>query len=104
MEELKVSIVVPVYNTNIEYFRQCIKSLVSQTYENIEILIVDDGSKDENVSLYEQYIMPYKNIKFIHQKNCGVSAARNRGIEKSTGEYIAFVDSDDWVENENVKI
>ena len=62
MEELKVSIVVPVYNTNIEYFRQCIKSLVSQTYENIEILIVDDGSKDENVSLYEQYIMPYKNI------------------------------------------
>lgn len=104
MEELKVSIVVPVYNTNIEYFRQCIKSLVSQTYENIEILIVDDGSKDENVSLYEQYIMPYKNIKFIHQKNCGVSAARNRGIEKSTGEYIAFVDSDDWVAPDFVKI
>ena len=104
MEELKVSIVVPVYNTNIEYFRQCIKSLVLQTYENIEIVIVDDGSKDENVSLYEQYIAHYKNIEFIQQKNCGVSAARNRGIEKSTGEYIAFVDSDDWVDHDFVKI
>lgn len=104
MEELKVSIIVPVYNTNIEYFRQCIKSLVTQTYENIEIVIVDDGSKEENVILYKQYIMPYKNIEFIHQKNCGVSAARNRGIEKSTGEYIAFVDSDDWVDPNFVKI
>lgn len=68
MEKLKVSIIVPVYNTNIEYFRQCIKSLVTQTYENIEIVIVDDGSKEENVILYKQYIMPYKNIEFIHQK------------------------------------
>ena len=85
MEELKVSIVVPVYNTNIEYFRQCIESLVLQTYENIEIVIVDDGSKNENVSLYEQYIMPYKNIKFIHQNNCGVQEIEElKKVQEST--------------------
>ncbi len=98
MEKLKVSIIVPVYNTKIEYFRQCMESLVSQTYGSIEIVIVDDGSKDDNAALYEQYIMPYKNVKFVRQKNRGVSAARNKGIESSTGECIAFVDSDDWVE------
>lgn len=97
MNELKVSIIVPVYNTNIEYFQQCMKSLVLQTYDNIEVIVIDDGSKDENVILYEQFITSYKNIKLIHQKNNGVSAARNRGIAESTGEYIAFVDSDDWI-------
>lgn len=100
----KVSIIVPVYNTEIEYFQKCMESLTTQTYKNIEIIIVDDGSKKENVVLYKQSIVSYENVIFLQQNNGGVSSARNKGIEKSTGEFIAFVDSDDWVDEKFIEI
>lgn len=100
----KVSIIVPVYNTEIEYFQKCMKSLTAQTYKNIEIIIVDDGSKKENVIQYKQSIALYENVIFLQQTNGGVSSARNTGIEKCNGEYIAFVDSDDWVDEKFIEI
>ena len=92
-----VSIVVPVYNTS-KYLQDCINSLLSQTYENIEILIVNDGSTDnslEKINFYKQN----KKIKIFSKKNGGLSSARNFGISKSSGKYICFVDSDDYVSN-----
>ena len=95
MEHL-VSIIVPVYNTG-EYLAPCIESLTSQTYSNLEIILVDDGSTDGSGAVCDEFARRDDRVKVIHQKNAGVSAARNAGLEIARGEYIAFVDSDDWV-------
>jgi glycosyltransferase involved in cell wall biosynthesis len=91
-----ISVIVPVYNVEF-YLKKCIKSLVNQTYKNIEIILVDDGSFDASPSICDKFAESDKRIKVIHQTNSGVSTARNVGIDKATGEYVAFVDSDDWV-------
>lgn len=93
----KVSIVVPVYNAE-KYLSKCIESLMHQTLKNIEIILVNDGSKDESLVICKRYAKEDSRIKVIDQKNQGVSIARNNGIEASTGEYIGFADPDDWVE------
>lgn len=93
----KVSIVVPVYNTE-KYLKQCIESLTSQTLEEIEIIIVDDGSKEECAFLCDELAKTDDRIKVIHKQNGGLGLARNTGIEVATGEYIGFVDSDDYVD------
>lgn len=93
----KVSIIVPVYNVE-QYLPKCIESLVSQTLQEIEIILVDDGSTDKSVEICDIYALQDSRIKVIHKQNGGLSDARNIGIEVAKGDYIAFLDSDDWVE------
>lgn len=96
MEE-KISIIVPIYNVE-KYLQACIESLIHQTYQNIEILLIDDGSTDKSGKICDYYSKQDDRIKTIHQINKGVAAARNCGVRAATGEYIGFVDPDDWVE------
>ena len=93
----KFSIVVPVYKVE-AYLERCLGSLISQTLTDIEIILVDDGSPDNCPRICDQYAKKDSRIKVIHQKNAGVSAARNKGLEYATGEWILFCDSDDWME------
>ena len=95
----KVSIVVPVYKSE-AYIDHCIQSLITQTYRQIEVVLVNDGSPDNCGEICDRYSHEYPNIvKVIHQENQGVSSARNAGLAIATGEWIMFVDSDDWVES-----
>lgn len=96
MNEPLVSITVPIYKTE-KYLENCINSLINQTYSNIEIILVDDGSPDECPRICDLYAEKDSRIKVIHAENGGASAARNRGIKASKGEYIVFCDSDDYV-------
>ena len=94
----KVSVIVPVYNVE-KYVEKCLKSLVNQTMQEIEIIVVDDGSKDGSKSIVDNYIKKYPDkIKYLYKENGGLSSARNFGIPYANGEYIAFLDSDDYVE------
>lgn len=97
MERLdRISIIVPVYNVE-KYLDACIKSILQQTYKNIELILVDDGSTDNSPQICDSYVLKDSRIKVIHQDNQGISAARNIGIENATGEYIVFIDSDDYI-------
>ena len=93
---MKVSIIVPVYNVE-QYLRECLKSLINQTEKDIEIILVDDGSTDKSGDICDEYAKRDRRISVIHQKNQGQSAARNKGLEISCGEYVMFVDSDDYI-------
>lgn len=93
----KVSIIIPVYNVE-EYLKQCLDSVVNQTLKEIEIICVNDGSIDGSLQILEEYAQKDKRIKIITEKNGGLGAARNTGMEYATGEYIGFVDSDDWID------
>lgn len=93
-----ISIVVPVYNNEL-YLSQCIESILNQTYRDIEVILVDDGSTDSSGKICDQYAQIDYRIKVIHQKNQGSQVARSIGIENANGEYIGFVDSDDWIDN-----
>ncbi len=92
-----ISIVIPVYNTSI-YLEKCINTVINQTYSNLEIIIVDDGSTDNSAKICEEFSCKDNRIKVIHQKNSGLSAARNTGIKNATGDYILFIDSDDYID------
>lgn len=92
---LKVSFVIPVYNVK-PYLERCVMSLLRQTYKNLEIILVDDGSTDGSESLCDELATRDGRIRVIHQENKGISGARNTGIDHATGEYIIFVDSDDY--------
>lgn len=91
-----ISIIVPTYNVE-KYIRTCIESILAQTYRNIEVIIVNDGSTDQSLAVISDLICSHHNIKVINQKNQGVSVARNTGIDAATGKYIAFVDADDKI-------
>lgn len=91
-----ISIIVPVYNVS-PYLPECMNSIQAQKLDNMEIILVDDGSTDDSGALCDQYAETYKNVKVVHQKNAGLSAARNTGIEIAKGEFITFVDSDDML-------
>lgn len=97
-----VSVIVPVYNTG-KYLRKCVDSLLEQTYSDVEIILVDDGSTDESPAICDDYAAKHKNVAVIHQANSGVSRARNRGLEAMHGEYVCFVDSDDYVEKNYIE-
>ncbi len=101
----KVSIIVPIYNVE-PYLKRCVDSLVRQEYKNIEILLIDDCSTDNSAVIAKKYAKDYpQKCRFIQrEKNGGLSAARNTGIEASTGEWIAFVDSDDWVAEDYISV
>ena len=92
----KVSIIVPVYNVE-QYLEKCLNSLVNQTIKDFEIIIVNDGTKDSSQKIIDKYAKNYSFIKSYIKENGGLSSARNYGIKKATGEYLAFVDSDDYV-------
>jgi len=94
MKNPKISIVVPVYNTA-EYLCECLDCFMAQTYDNFEVLLVDDGSTDNSGIICDNYVAKDNRFRVIHKKNMGVSAARNSGIDVALGEYIGFVDSDD---------
>ncbi len=96
MEE-KISIIIPIYNAE-KYIKRCIESVINQTYKNIEIIIINDGSTDDSINLINRYKNNDSRIIVINQKNSGVSIARNNGIKKSSGKYVMFVDIDDWLE------
>lgn len=91
-----ISVIVPVYNVA-KYLDACIMSIQKQTYTHLEIILIDDGSKDESGSICDRYALEDKRIRVIHQKNAGLSATRNKGISICQGEYISFIDSDDFI-------
>lgn len=93
------SIIVPVYNVE-SYLDRCVKSLIAQTYSDIEIILVDDGSQDKCPEICDRYAAQDLRIKTVHKKNRGLSSARNYGIKVASGEYLIFVDSDDYIEND----
>ena len=91
-----VSIIIPVYNTA-KYLPNCLDSIINQSYCNLEIIIIDDGSTDDSYKIAKKYASKDPRIKLVHQKNSGQSSARNKGLSLSKGNFIAFVDSDDKV-------
>lgn len=102
MKEEKISIVIPVYNAT-NYLEKCLDSVVNQTYANIEIILVDDGSTDDSGKICDTYAKKDLRIMVVHQDNSGVSSARNKGILKASGKYIAFIDADDMVHSNYIK-
>ncbi len=95
---IKLSVIIPAYNVE-DYIEVCLDSILAQTFDNFEVIIIDDGSTDSTPHICDQYVGKDKRITVIHQPNRGVSAARNLGIEKAVGEYIIFFDADDFAEN-----
>ena len=97
-----ISIIVPVYKVE-KYLDKCVESIVNQTYKNLEIILVDDGSPDNCPKMCDDWAKKDKRIIVIHKENGGLSDARNAGMKIASGEYIAFVDSDDWIDNEYIQ-
>lgn len=102
MKNELISVVVPVYNIE-KYLDKCIKSIVEQTYANLEVILVDDGSTDNSGMICDKYAESDARVFVLHQKNGGRSAARNAGMDKASGEYLMFVDGDDWIDNNCVE-
>ncbi len=103
MVEPKISVIVPVYNTD-RYTGFCIESIINQSYRNLEIILVDDGSSDRCPELCDLYASKDSRINVIHKQNGGLVSARKKGMEASSGEYITYVDGDDWIEKNHFKI
>lgn len=99
----KISIIVPVYNVE-KYLRKCIDSILNQTFKDFELILIDDGSTDESGKICDEYNLKDNRIKVIHKENGGLSSARNAGLDIAQGEYIGFVDSDDWIESDQICI
>ena len=98
-ENIRISVIVPVYNVE-KYLHQCVSSVLEQTYKNIELILVDDGSTDKSPDICDEYARCDKRVKVIHKTNGGLSSARNAGIKIATGKYLMFLDSDDfWNDN-----
>lgn len=97
-----ISVIIPVYNVE-KYLRQCVDSVLAQTYQNIEIILVDDGSTDSSGDICDEYKNIDNRIIVIHQKNAGLSEARNAGLDVANGLYISFIDSDDWISKDNLE-
>lgn len=96
MDEKLVSVIIPAYNIE-DYIGRCLDSVLSQTYKNLEIIVIDDGSSDRTGEILDDYEKKNHRMKVIHKENGGVSSARNIGIDRANGDYIGFVDGDDWV-------
>lgn len=94
MNDSKISIIIPIYNVK-NYLSHCLDSVIQQTYENIEVILVNDGSTDESVRIAEEYVQKDNRIRLIHQENKGLSGARNTGLKEAKGDYVFYLDSDD---------
>lgn len=99
----KISVIVPIYNVE-KYIKQSIESILNQTYNKLEIILVDDGSKDLSGSICDEYSKKDNRIKVIHKENGGLSSARNAGLDVATGKYVMFIDSDDYFENNSCEV
>lgn len=98
-----ISVIVPIYNVE-KYLERCVNSILNQTYKNIEIILVNDGSPDQCLNICKKYKNTDKRIKIIDKKNGGLSSARNAGLDIAQGEYISFIDSDDWIEMDFLEV
>lgn len=98
---MKISVIIPIYNVE-RYIEQCLVSILEQSYRNLEIILVNDGTKDNSMKVIEKYLSDFR-IKIVNKENGGLSSARNAGLDIATGEYISFVDSDDWIEKDLYK-
>ena len=101
-QDILVSVIVPVYNVE-EYLGRCVDSILSQTYRNLEVILVDDGAKDNSGAICDSYAQKDSRVRVIHKENGGLSSARNAGIDIASGDYLEFVDSDDWLEPDAVE-
>lgn len=99
MHEDLVSIIVPMYNVE-KFIEKCVKALMNQSHKDIEIILVDDGLPDQSPEIIDRIAIEDQRVHVIHQQNKGVSAARNAGLQCATGEYVMFVDGDDWVDSD----
>ena len=99
----KITVIVPVYNVE-NYLNKCLDSLINQTYKNLEIIVINDGSTDNSGEICQEYAQKDNRIIYVEQENGGLSDARNAGLERMTGSYVTFVDSDDWVEPNYVEV
>ena len=102
-DKIKVSVIIPVYNSE-KFLKKCLESIMYQSFKEIEIIIINDGSTDRSLKIIEQFMLEDERIILINQKNQGVSVARNRGIEVAKGEFLLNVDSDDWIEKNYIEI
>ena len=101
-KQVMISVIIPVYNAE-KYLHKCIDSVLSQTFSDFELLLINDGSKDRSAKICDEFAERDKRVKVIHKENGGVSTARNAGLDIATGKYICFIDSDDWVEKSYLK-
>ena len=99
----KISVIIPVYNIE-KYLKNCLDSVINQTFSDIEIICINDGSTDNSLAILEQYARKDNRITIINKPNGGLSSAWNKGLEVATAEYVTFVDSDDWIEQETYEI
>ncbi|MDE6526825.1 MAG: glycosyltransferase, partial [Muribaculaceae bacterium] len=100
--EPKLSVIVPVYKVE-DFLPKCIDSILNQTYRNIEVILVDDGSPDNCPAICDKYARKDHRINVIHKTNGGLCSARNAGLDAASGDYVTFVDSDDWIEHDAYK-
>ena len=103
MQNKNVSVIIPVYNVE-KYLRLCVDSVLAQTYENLDIILVDDGSKDGSGEICDGFAQRDSRIRVIHQKNAGAGAARNAGIAQAKGDYVVYVDADDTIERNYLEL
>ena len=99
----KISVIVPVYNVE-QYLERCVESIINQTYKNLEIILVDDGSTDNSGKLCDELAKKDNRIKVIHKENGGLSDARNRGIEEAAANIVGFIDSDDYIDKDMYEV
>ena len=97
MKQPLISVIIPVYGVE-KYIVQCLESVINQTYKNLEIIVFNDGTKDRSAEIAKEYAAKYSRIKVYDFKNGGLSVARNRGLEIAIGDYISYIDSDDWLD------
>lgn len=102
IKEETVTVIVPVYNVE-KYLDRCVKSIVRQTYKDLEIILIDDGSPDRCPEMCDAWKLKDSRIKVIHKKNAGLGYARNTGIDNATGKYLCFVDSDDYIAPDTIE-
>ena len=103
IQSKKISVIVPVYNTQ-PFLERCLQSIINNTYKNIEIICINDGSTDRSLNILNVYAAQDNRIILVNQHNRGISAARNAGLNIATGEYISFIDSDDWIHPDYFKL
>lgn len=96
-EEIRISVIVPIYNAE-EYLVECLDSICQQTYHNLQIILVDDGSTDNSQAICKRYVQKDQRVQYFHKENGGLISARKVGVEKAEGEYVSFIDSDDWID------
>lgn len=103
MKKPLISVIIPVYGVE-KYIAQCLDSIINQTYKNLEVIVVNDGTKDRSAEIAKEYATKDSRIKVYDFQNGGLSVARNRGLEIATGDYISYIDSDDWLEQKCMKL